>query len=174
MSVQRILLAVLGILAGVDNVMAADLAVPLAHYNRSRTGANVFETSLNTTNVKDGNFGLLYSRPLDGQMYAQPLIATGVTTNQGVRNLVICATMQDSVFAYDADDPTQTKWIWKSLVGTPIPIKGTVYDPDADGHTPGNIDVEVGVLSTPAIDPTGQTLSVVCTVSNSECSWSIL
>lgn len=53
----------------------------------ARTGHNDQERILNTANVKSATFGRLYSRPVDGQVYAQPLVAT-----VNGKNLVIVAT----------------------------------------------------------------------------------
>src|SRR6476661_5100609 len=49
------------------------------HNDLDRTGWNPNETILNTTNVTPTNFGLLYKREVDDQIFAQPLIVTGVT-----------------------------------------------------------------------------------------------
>src|SRR5579871_6371597 len=82
-------------------------AVLTQHNDNSRTGDNLSETILTVANVKTNTFGLLYSRPVDDQIYAQPLIMTNVNIpGVGVRNLLIIATVNDTVYAYDADDPT--------------------------------------------------------------------
>src|SRR6516162_47510 len=43
------------------------------HNDPQRTGVNLNETQLTVSTVSSGNFGLLYSLPVDGQIYAQPL-----------------------------------------------------------------------------------------------------
>ena len=51
--------------------------------------------------------------PVDGQVYAQPLYVPGVTINGGVHNVVIIATENDSVYAYDADSASAAL-LWKT------------------------------------------------------------
>ena len=48
-------------------------------------------------------FGKRFAMPTDDQVYAQPLYVPGVTINGVVHNVVIIATENDSVYAYDAD-----------------------------------------------------------------------
>ena len=48
--------------------------------------------------------------PADGQVYAQPLYVPGVTIKGGVHNVVIIATENDSVYAYDADSGGAPLW----------------------------------------------------------------
>ncbi len=73
------------------------------HNDNARTGQNTAETILNTGNVNANQFGKLFAIPTDGQVYAQPLYVPGVTIKGGVHNVVIIATENDSVYAYDAD-----------------------------------------------------------------------
>ena len=53
--------------------MSAQVAVTTHYNDASRTGANPDETTLNTSNVNVSTFGKLFSRSVDGQVYAQPL-----------------------------------------------------------------------------------------------------
>ena len=83
------------------------------HYDRTRVGATLDETILNTTTVGSGNFGKLWTLYADGQVVAQPLYVSGLridttgNTNtplvQGTFNAVIIATMHNTVYVYDAD-----------------------------------------------------------------------
>ena len=82
------------------------------HNDNARTGQNMSETILNTTNVNVNQFGKLFALPVDGQVYAQPPYVPGVTINGGVHNVVIIATENDSVYAYDADS-TSAVLLWK-------------------------------------------------------------
>src|SRR4051812_43883486 len=82
-------------------------------YDIARTGANVRETSLNPKNVSSGSFGKLFEREVDGDIYAQPLIKTGVNVpGIGVRNVVYVATVNNSLYAFDADDPEAARPLW--------------------------------------------------------------
>ena len=56
-----------------------------------------------------GKFGKLCFRLVDGNPYAQPLYASGVTIigRTGPQNAVIVATQNNSVFAFDADVRTR-------------------------------------------------------------------
>ncbi len=79
----------------------------LTHHNdTSRTGANLEEVQLTASNVNVSQFGNLFTRQVDGQIYAQPLYVSNVIIpNQGVHNVVYVVTMRNDVYAFDADDP---------------------------------------------------------------------
>ena len=68
------------------------------------TRANLNETTLTTTNVNVSNFGKLFSVPVDGFVYAQPLYLPDVNLpNLGIHDVLFVATVNDSVYALDAD-----------------------------------------------------------------------
>ena len=80
------------------------------HNDNARSGQNTSETILNTSDVNLNQFGKLFAMPSDGQVYAQPLYVPGVTINGAVHNVVIIATENDSVYAYDADSSGAPLW----------------------------------------------------------------
>src|SRR5258708_4609695 len=128
----------------------AQVSVLTQHNDNSRTGAHLNETSLTTANVNVSTFGKLFSMPVDGFVYAQPLYMPNVNLpNSGHHNFLFVATAHDSVYAFDADTGAQ---LWKTSLGTPVPSSVI--------NTPA-IQVEVGIISTPVIDPSTHTLYVV-------------
>src|SRR5258708_3155268 len=82
----------------------AQVSVLTAHYDNSRTGANLSETALNTTTVRPAKFGKLYSYQVDGSIYGQPLYVSSVEIRgKGRKNALYVVTMNNSVYAFDAD-----------------------------------------------------------------------
>src|SRR5262245_51440173 len=84
-------------------VLHAQLNILTNRYDRQRSGANLLETTLTTANVAVSTFGKLYSYPVDGAVYAQPLYVSGLTINGVARNVLYVATMNDKLYAFDAD-----------------------------------------------------------------------
>ena len=73
------------------------------HNDPARIGANLQETILHPRCRKSW-IGKLFSYPVDGQIYAQPLVVSGVNVpKKGMRNVVYVATMENNVYAFDAD-----------------------------------------------------------------------
>src|SRR6185436_14292074 len=73
-------------------------------YHNDRTGANLGETILDPQTVGGGNFGKLFCRPVDDEIYGQLLYVPGLEVSGARHNVVVAVTMNDSVYAYDADD----------------------------------------------------------------------
>ena len=80
------------------------------HGDDQSTGLNPTEYTLTPANVTVGSFGKLFSVTLDDQVYAQPLVDTGVTINNGVNtttgaagvhNVVYVCTESDEIYAID-------------------------------------------------------------------------
>ncbi|CAN5423813.1 hypothetical protein BH11ARM2_BH11ARM2_33600 [soil metagenome] len=146
------------LLSVVAATTSAQQAVLTQHNDNLRTGAVLTETKLNTTNVRVGKFGKLFTRKVDGQLYAQPLYYPKLQIGDKVRNVVYCATMHDSVYAFDANDPVAEKPLWhRSFINgttiTTIPFQDLVGWAD--------ITPEIGILSTPVIDPANGTMYLV-------------
>ncbi|HEX2573326.1 MAG TPA: hypothetical protein VH877_27505 [Polyangia bacterium] len=120
--------------------------------NLSRTGANLEEKLLNTTNVRTESFGKLFVRHVVGQVYAQPLYVSGLTVGGRTRNVVYVATEHNRVYAFDADDPAAADPLWQVDLGTPMPT---------DGLACTDLIPEVGITSTPVIDLPTRTIYVV-------------
>jgi len=108
------------------------------HNDPGRTGANPSETILNTSNVRPGAFGKLYSLPVDGQIYAQPLYVPGLSIAGGTHNVLYVCTMNNSVYAFDADS-SAPEILWHVNFGAPVPSHQDIVP-------------QIGILSTPVID----------------------
>lgn len=142
-----------------ESLAASGLPVVATYHNDNfRTGQNTLETLLTPDNVNAAHFGKLYSFPVDGYVYAQPLYMPQVAVpGNGIHNVVIVATQHDSVYAFDADSPT------------PMPLwQVSFVDPDAGITTLSASDVnasdimpEIGITSTPVIDVGSNTVYVV-------------
>lgn len=131
------------------------------HNDLSRTGQNVQETILTTSNVNKNTFGKLFSYPVDGQIYTQPLYVSDLAIpGQGIHNMVFVATEHNSVYAFDADSNGGSNGgvLWHVNLG---PSAAT---PNSDfGNRYGNyhdINPEVGITSTPVIDLASGTIYV--------------
>jgi len=137
---------------------AALATVSTYHNDNARTGQYINETILTPANVNSARFGKLYSYPLDGYVYAQPLYMPQVAIpGNGAHNVVVVATQHDSVYAFDADSSSSTP-LWR--VNFLNPDVGITTLTPADVNT-SDIVPEIGITSTPVIDVTSNTIYVV-------------
>jgi outer membrane protein assembly factor BamB len=134
----------------------AEADVLTAHNDTLRTGWNRHETTLTSANVNPRTFGKLFDIRVDGQVFAQPLIAAGVAVpGVGRRNLLIVATEHNSVYALDADSGTA---YWKhSFEG----CCGVSAVPASALYGCNQVAPLVGISSTPVIDRRTNTIYVV-------------
>jgi len=136
------------------------------HNDNSRTGQNLLETTLTPQNVNTSTFGKVFSYPVDGQIYAQPLYVPSVSIKGVLHDVVYVATEYNSVYAFDAEPDlpghSSTPFWHRSLITV---SKGIVPVPcGSDGSTTDiscNVFPWYGITGTPVIDPVSKTMFLV-------------
>jgi hypothetical protein len=143
------------------NVNVAYQGVLTYRNDSARTGQDLNEATLTLANVNSVRFGRLLSYPVDGAIYAQPLYVASVrmpgqVLGKNIHNVVYVVTEHDSVYAFDADGKASAP-LWHvsftNASATSVPASDV-----SDDTFPGG---EIGITSTPAIDPVGGTIYVV-------------
>jgi len=143
------------------SIAVTDLAGVFTYHNDvARTGQNLQEYALNTTNVADPTaFGKLFSCPVDAAVYAQPLYVANLAIGGGTHNVVFIVTENDSVYAFDADGATDSNgnclaYWYRSFLSTDVTAV-----PSSD--TAGGVDQPgtLGITGTPVIG--GSTIYMV-------------
>ncbi len=143
------------------------------HVDSQSTGANLTETQLTPADVNAADFGQLYNTPLDGQVYAEPLVLTNVTITAGPNtvgapgtypSVVFVATQHDSLYAINAADGTL---LWhRTFLDTTNPddalagATSVTTIPSVDTNS-GDINPEVGITGTPVIDASTNVIYVI-------------
>jgi hypothetical protein len=132
----------------------AQVDVLTQHNDNARTGVNLHETKLKPQTVNKTQFGILFKRELDDQLYTQPLIVTHVQAGGGTHDLVFVTTVNNSIYAFDANDPAATQPLWHVNFGLPANLHSANF---------GCLDMngQMGIVGTPVIDKTQGTLYVV-------------
>ena len=149
MSVRLGNLSVLVAFAITAALATSQTAVTTYHVDNNRTGWNSHESVLTPTNVASASFGLLQTVALDAQVDSQPLFVPGVNITagnyQGVHDVVYVVTEGDTIYAIDAE------------AGTVLlsPNFGTSNGAPAVCNSKR---LKFGILSTPVIDLTSNTL----------------
>jgi hypothetical protein len=144
-------IAASAIIFATAGLASSQVAVTTYHNDNNRTGWNSHETVLTPTTVASSSFGLLHNVVLDDQVDGQPLLVPGVNitsgSSQGKHDVVYVATEGNTVYAIDAESGAI---LLNPNFGKPVrfPIGCTNNGPN------------VGINSTPVIDPTSNTLYV--------------
>jgi hypothetical protein len=114
-------------------------------YDIGRSGANLSEVSLTPSNVSPTTFGKLFAFAVDNAVFAQPLYVSNLSIAGGVHNTLFVATTGNSVYAFDADNPSTTNApLWSINLGPPVPPGK--YDFNAASYS------QLGIVGTPVID----------------------
>ncbi|MGD0797142.1 MAG: hypothetical protein ABR910_05400 [Acidobacteriaceae bacterium] len=127
-----------------------------AQQDNYRTGADLHEKLLTPSNVNSNHFGKLFSRTVDGDVFAQPVYVPSLAIPAvGKRNVVFVATEHDSVYAFDLNG-TKDAPLWKNSFLDPS--NGITTLSEQDVRCPF-ISPEVGITPTPVIDLASGTIS---------------
>jgi len=134
------------VVEGAESAIASNVHVLSSRNDLARTSANPKESILTTSNVRAGTFGKVFTRNVDGAVFAQPLYVGGVNG----KNVVYIATEHNSVYAFDADDMRATAGpIWTKNFGPSLPSADTGCS---------LLQPEIGITSTPVIDLPSKTM----------------
>jgi hypothetical protein len=128
--------------------------------DRAHSGVNSQEYALTGQNVVSSQFGKLFSCPVDGWIFAQPLWMANVEIRGARHNVVFIATENDSLYAFDADGPG-CKTVWPTPNVNLIPTSEKIAplaDLENDDFALGPI---TGITGTPVIDPSSGTIYLV-------------
>jgi hypothetical protein len=167
----------------IGQVASADTpaSVLTQHNDNNRSGANLSETVLTPANVSPQQFGFLYSLPVTGSVYAQPLVASNVTIggerHRHYPSVVYVATMHNMIYAYDGSASTPNAALLTRQLEAPAPNNdGAGPNGPEDSELGGcaaanhqiNIWGEIGILSTPVI--VGSTMYVIATTGSGQAN----
>jgi hypothetical protein len=162
------------LLAMVSGSVLAQVAVLTQHNDNSRTGANTHETLLTPSSVNKSSFGKLFSYKLDDQTYSQPLYVPNLTmaADKQAHNVVLVTTVNNSVYAWDADSNTANGGLplWLKNLTPSGARPPNIQDMDAIGACGGNYHDfagNFGIVGTPVIDAANNAMYLVArTVEN--------
>ena len=142
----------------------APINVLTFHNDNMRSGLNPQESNLTPSNVNVRTFGKLFSYPVDGYLYAEPLYASQLAIpGQGTHNVVYVASEHDSVYAFDADGLVTLPLWQKSFIDPANRITTVSGLNDVGCH---NLVPEIGITGTPVISLDNQALYVVSETKN--------
>jgi len=141
-----------GVKKNTVNLTVTGTAVITYQYNVQRTGANLYETVLNPTNVNATTFGKKFSCAVDSFIYGQPLFMPKLAIAGGTHNVVFVATENNSVYAFDADGKTCTP-LWHNFIDKAVPCSTNSPVTGSNCNQVLNTPT-VGITSTMFIDPT--------------------
>ncbi len=138
---------------------AQGVSVVTQHGDLARTGWNNKEGALTVANVNKSTFGKAYSVSVDDQLYAQPLVVSRVPIAGGQHNVVYAATVNNTVYAIDADKAL-VYWSKNYTPASQRPPRNT----DMTGACGGNykdFNGNIGIVGTPVIDSVSRTMYFV-------------
>ncbi len=142
---------IIGLSSALGGVAGAQTNVLTQHNDNNRDGLNAAETILSPPKVNTSQFGMLFKVAVDDQVYAQPLYMSNMSISGGTHNVVFIATTKNSVYAFDADSGVL---YWHVQLGTAFKVQDI-------GFNCTDVVATSGIMSTPVIDPSTNTMYVV-------------
>ena len=147
------------------------------HNDQGRTGWYPHETILNTTNVNKNNFGLNFNHTTDDKVISQPLVVLHVNIpGNGIHNIVYVTTVNNTIYAYDADVNAQPYWVQNytnkiAPTGSPQcancrPAFYTDIHPSLCATLYPDFDGNMGIVGTPVIDTVAGIMYFVTKIAN--------
>jgi hypothetical protein len=147
------------------------------HNDQGRTGWYPNESILNTGNVNKNTFGIYFNHITDDKIVSQPLVVLNVNIpNVGFKNVVFVTTLNNSIYAFDADvnaDPYWQQNYTNKIAVAPgadcincRPAKNTDMHPSLCGGSYGDFSGNIGIIGTPVIDTTAGTMYFVTKIVN--------
>jgi hypothetical protein len=160
---KKTFLAALTLVLAFRTVVNGQTDVLMQHNDQNGTGWNPNETTLNTTNVKNGNFGKIATHSVDGAIFSQPLVVSGITIAGTSHNLLVLTTGNNSIYVYDADNTilgAPPLWTVNYTNSTKLPTTTATYRPPAPGDMfpdlcsgqYNDFKNSFGIVGTPFID----------------------
>jgi hypothetical protein len=118
--------------------------------------------------VNAKTFGKLFTLSVRGKIYAQPLIATSIEIQGQTRNVLYVATMENWVYACGAEGRVDSSGnrspLWEKPLGPSLPVNRIPRDIGA-ALGKYNIELLVGITSTPVIDRETSTIFLVAKIA---------
>lgn len=140
------------------------ISVLTQHNDNTRAGLNNQETVLTTSNVNSKQFGKLFMLTVDDEVYAQPLVVSNLPIASGTHNVLFIATVNNTVYAFDAD---KGRLYWKknfTELGMTVPNVGDMGSSWCNPYN--NMTYDVGIIGTPVIDSVARTIYFVARSKN--------
>lgn len=122
---------------------SGSVSVLTYHNDVARTGENTEESALTPANVNVKTFGKVGFLPVDGKVDAEPLLVHGEKIDGKAHDVLYVVTEHDSAYAFDAGNG---KVLWHVSVLGP-------NEAPSDNRNCGQVTPEIGITSTPVIDP---------------------
>jgi hypothetical protein len=138
------------------NSANAQVNVTTYHNDNGRTGQNTQETKLTPRNAVPLHFMKLFtgSVNLDSWSATQPLYMSNITIGGTAHNVVYVATLNNSVYAFDADNGTE---LWMQNYGPATSFVPLCHD---SGYQ-SSPSLGAGIIGTPVIDAAAGTMYFV-------------
>lgn len=135
------------------------VSVLTQHNDNNRSGLNDNETALTTANVNVQQFGQVFTVIVDDQVYAQPLVVGHVAIDGGSHNVVLVATVNNTVYAFDGNDGAV---FWQKNFTAPGMRPPQRFDmTGACSGSYQDFSGNIGIVGTPVIDAASGTMYFV-------------